>query len=94
MGTRDSAGLQVGVPLATPTKNPPILPSGQNQSGGPNKRSERIGGQESDPASLEPERRVFQSHVHGSQGRELLASSDQSEIFFIIYNNLANGKDT
>ena len=80
MGPRDSAGLQVGVPLATPTKNPPILPSGQNQSGGPNKRSERIGGQESDPAGLEPERRVFQPHGHGSQGRELLASSDQSEI--------------
>ena len=28
-------------------------------SRGPNKRSERIGGQESDPAGLEPERRVF-----------------------------------
>ena len=40
MGPRDSAGLQVGVPLATPTKNLPILPSGQNQSGGPNNSSE------------------------------------------------------
>ena len=80
MGPRDNAGLQVGVPLATPTKNPPILPSGQDQSRDPNKRSERIGGQESDPAGLEPERRVFQPHVRGSQGRELLASSDQSEM--------------
>ena len=79
MGPRDSAGLQVRVTIEIPTKNPPNLLFGQQQSGDPNKSSGRIGGQENDSASLEPERRVFQPHVCGSQGRGLMASGDQSK---------------
>ena len=43
MGPRDSAGLQVGVAIAAPTKNPSNLPFGQQQSRGPNKSSESDG---------------------------------------------------
>jgi len=66
--------------LKTSTTNPHILPFGQQQSGGPNKSSGRIGGQESDSAHWEPERRLFQPYVCGSQGKGLMASSDQSKI--------------
>ena len=79
MGPRDSVGLQVGVAIAAPTKNPSNLPFGQQQSRGPNKSSEIIDGQESNSASSESER-VFQSHVRGSQGKGLMASGDQSKI--------------
>ena len=68
MGPRESGGLQVGIAFTTPTKNLPIFPFGQQQSEGPDKRSDRIGTQETDSASLEPERRVFQPHDSKGQG--------------------------
>ena len=58
MGPRESAGPQVGVALTTPKEpaHSSICTAAERR---PNKSSERIGGQESDPASLELER-IFQ----------------------------------
>ena len=77
MGPRDSAGLQVGVALTTPKEHVhfSIWSAAERR---PNKSSERIGGQGSDSASLEPERRIFQPHVCDSQGKGLCVPGDQS----------------
>ena len=77
MGPRDSAGLQVRVALTTP-KEPAHFSIWTAAERRPNKSNERIGGQGSNSASLEPERRIFQPHVCDSQGKGLIVSSDQS----------------